>query len=377
MWYAKWQLIEGGALPYRDFNFSYPPLALALFIIPGLASGTAEGFYAVFSAQMLAIAWLTVLLVSRTASRMGLDGFRAAALYFIVLLMYSTELTKKLDIAAAAAVLSAMWLWLSGRRTGSYLMLVLGALVKIYPVFLIPVFLMASYLAPGGDRRIGILKGIAAAAGLGVAAVLMMLAAGVPMSGLSEAFLSQAGRSFQAESVPGNITHLLGLLGIFDYGVAESAHTYIITQGPLAGLRDGWIWAVAVMCILSYIAVWVFGKRSSAGGPARVLALGSCLTVLAVLLSYMVFSTQYMLWIVTLLPFVIMGEKGPSARLRMQAAYLALFPVLLPLMAWYLFGIGEAAAALSVLVRNLLLLWFALRIISMLSGRRPAFPRRQ
>ena len=149
MWYAKWQLIEGGALPYRDFNFSYPPLALALFIIPGLASGTAEGFYAVFSAQMLAIAWLTVLLVSRTASRMGLDGFRTAALYFIVLLMYSTELTKKLDIAAVAAVLSAMWIWLSGRRTGSYLMLVVGALVKIYPVFLIPVFLMASYLAPG------------------------------------------------------------------------------------------------------------------------------------------------------------------------------------------------------------------------------------
>jgi hypothetical protein len=91
----------------------------------------------------------------------------------------------------------------------------------------------------------------------------------------------------------------------------------------------------------------------------------------------MVFSTQYMLWIVTLLPFAIMGEKGPSARLRMQAAYLALFPVLLPLMVWYLFGIGEAAAALSVLVRNLLLLWFALRIISMLSGRRLAFPRRQ
>ena len=101
-----------------------------------------------------------------------------------------------------------------------------------------------------------------------------------------------------------------------------------------------------------------------------MLVLSSASAVLVVLLTFMIFSTQYMLWIITLLPFVIQGEKDTKKRRILQSLYLLQFVILVPLMLWLLFGSGEAFAAASVFVRNMMLLFILLYCIGEITGRR-------
>lgn len=369
VWNRNWNRIEDGLVPYLDFSFAYPPLALALEAIPGILTESEEGFYAIFSAQMLLFAWASVWLVAKVADKLGQSGFRTGALYFIVLLFYSTELTKKMDIVPAVTVLLALYYYLSARDLPAYAVLLIGGLIKIYPLLLAPVFIIDAFARKSSERRTGAVKGVAMILIVFAAAVVGLLAAGFSLSETADVFLHQSGRNFQIESVPGNLFLILGMLGLGGYEIVSHAHTYNV-ESDIADLCDGWwLWLSAALVIVSYIVFWHYRRKASPEEAENALVKGMVLSVLTLLLTFMVFSTQYMLWIVTLLPLMIMAEQDGRTRLTMQALFLLLFPVLLPQMIWYLFDWGEALGAVSVLIRNLLLLWFLAYALRGLQGR--------
>ena len=373
VFYGNWLSLRSGELPYVDFSFGNPPLSLLFIAIPGALSSDLQGYYCLHAAEMMILAWSSVYLVMKISGRLGLNRFRTTALYFVVLLMYSEEIVKKLDMAVAITVLLALYMFLQRRFTLSYATLIIGAMIKVYPVVLIPVFIMVNLADRSDPRRFrNVAAGLAVIAAAAAIVFAAMGVCGLSVDRVVDVFTQQAGRDFQIESVMGNILQIFGMLGLYSYELVGRSYTYNVECAPADALSGCWVIVTVAAYILLMWAVWHFRLRTDTG-PAdrdRVLVLSSASAVLVVLLTFMIFSTQYMLWIITLLPFVIQGEKDTKKRRILQSLYLLQFVILVPLMLWLLFGSGEAFAAASVFVRNMMLLFILLYCIGEITGRR-------
>ncbi len=355
VFYRDWLALEGGRLPYVDFSFGNPPLSFLFIAIPGILSWDLYSYYCFQAAEMTVLAWLSVYMVMKISGRLGLNRFRVTAMYLLLLLMYSEELVKKLDMAVALSVLLAVYLFLQRRFPSAYLVLILGTMIKLYPAVLIPVFMMANLSERSAPARLrNALNGLLLVLGTVAAVFAAMAVLGLSADRIMDIFTQQSGRSFQIESVVGNLLQIFGMLGLYAYEIVGNNHTYIVECAPGDAISGVWVIVTAVSYLILLYVIWHFrfDKGTEAEERDAMTVRASAAAVLVILLTFMVFSTQYMLWIITLLPFVIGLEKDLRTRRTLWVIYLIQFAVLLPLMVWLLFGTGEAFAAASVLIRN-------------------------
>ncbi|HZB22398.1 MAG TPA: glycosyltransferase 87 family protein, partial [Gaiellaceae bacterium] len=139
--------IVDGELPYRDFGPEYPPLSLAVFVLPAaiVGAGAAEAeFGDTFELTMLACGIALVLVSAATLVSLGASPLRLCVALGLVgatpLLLGSVILTR-FDLWPALLTGAALLGFVRGRgRVGSGL---LGAAVaaKLYPLALAPVAL--------------------------------------------------------------------------------------------------------------------------------------------------------------------------------------------------------------------------------------------
>ena len=104
--------MKDGQLPYRDFVEVYPPLALPVFLIPGLIAGQHfSGFTEVFEAIMLVCGLGAVGLASYMVASMGESTKRLAgamALGFVVPTMSPSPLVRRGSELLESSALAAM-----------------------------------------------------------------------------------------------------------------------------------------------------------------------------------------------------------------------------------------------------------------------------
>lgn len=373
VFYGNWLSIREGMLPYVDFSFGNPPLSFVFIVIPGLFSWDLYSYYVFQAAEMTVLAWLSVYMVMKISGRLGLNRFRVTAMYLLLLLMYSEELVKKLDMAVALSVLLALYLFLQRRFPSAYLVLLIGAMIKVYPVVLIPVFMMANLSERSDPARLhNALGGLALTLGAVAAAIAAMAVLGMSADRIIDVFTQQSGRDFQIESVAGNLLQIFGMLGLYSYEIVSRNFTYNVACAPGDAVSGVWVAVTMVSYLLLLYVIWHsgFGREMETGERDAVTVRASVAAVLVVLLTFMVFSTQYMLWVITILPFVIGLEGDVRDRRILWIIYLMQFAILLPMMFWLLFGVGEAFAAVSVLVRNASLFLILFYCVGAIAGRR-------
>jgi hypothetical protein len=250
--------LAAGRWPYRDVAVEYPPLAMALILMPALpllafpdiaprhdAAFTPPlthlphpdpvryGAYATsFAVELLLLDALTLLLVCWAAPRLAAPGqsiavrCSRAGLLYVAVTFACGALLQKFDLVAGTAVLAAVALLVSGRIRLAWAALALATLIKGFPLLAAPLFtaymLMQAELpnctARGWIRdwltRL-VARRAALAAGLGafiavlvVGALPVLLTAGP--GPLLDAVLYHAGRGTEIESLYGNVLLLSG-----------------------------------------------------------------------------------------------------------------------------------------------------------------------
>ena len=70
--------IAEGLVPYRDFRFEYPPLALPALVLPALVTGSLEAYRAVFVAELAIVGALAVLFLGEALRRLAGTGSTVA-----------------------------------------------------------------------------------------------------------------------------------------------------------------------------------------------------------------------------------------------------------------------------------------------------------
>jgi hypothetical protein len=298
--------IADGKVPYRDFALEYPPGALPMFALPGLAeSGHDQEVSSTFRRAFETLMWLcgaaallgmAVVLRSLRRSTVGV----CAALVFTALapLAVGSVILSRFDLWPAAIVVAALAALVSGRLRLGHLLLGLGVVAKLYPAVLVPLAFGFAWRR-AGRREALICLGLLA----GFAALLFLPFFVLSPGGVWNSFSVQLGRPLQVESLGSALLlaahHLFGLdvTGSTSHGSQNLAGT-----GAHAMAIGSTVVQVAAL-----IGIWAMFARGSASRESLVRASAAALVVFVALGK--VLSPQFLIWLIPVVPLV-RGRRG-------------------------------------------------------------------
>jgi hypothetical protein len=345
-----------GRLGHPELPQEYPPLSVIPFAL-ALIGPPAAG------QDAFALGMAAIFLLGFVAVRRWKGPSRAWTYAAYALAAGPATLLFRYDIVPALLALGCVWLLERRRYAAAYPLIGIGTLVKLFPVVLLPVTLIAHArdARPGGGWDVARRLALGAAVCLGVVAAGFALGVAVdPAHGLG-AITYDLRRPIEVESVPATLMWLGSLVGIPMRPVY--AYTSYDVTGPLsaaasvigdAGLGVGMLW------------VW---WRQATGRMDVARAVAASLLVL--LCGSGVLSAQYLLWVAPVLAVV------DGFRFRWLAVFLLtalIFPVLFQVAIRYSPTIVYSAGFLvGVSARNVLLVACTVRFL--VTGRPEPDPR--
>src|SRR6478672_4781998 len=138
--------IADGKVPYRDFGVEYPPGALPVFALPGLAKpglnqDVSTGFRRSFETLMWlcgAAALAAMAVVLRVLRRSTANVWASLCFAATAPLLLGSVILSRFDLWPTALVAVALAALVSGRLRLGHAFLGLGITAKLYPAVLVP-----------------------------------------------------------------------------------------------------------------------------------------------------------------------------------------------------------------------------------------------
>jgi hypothetical protein len=338
--------IADGLVPYRDFRFEYPPLALPALVIPALVTGSLEAYRAVFVAELAIVGALAVLVLGealRCLGRDGLDRRLSLALVAVLPVALGGVILTRFDLIPAALVAASVALLAYGRLRAASVVVGLGIAVKLYPVVLVPLLGVAAWRRGGRAELARVLALTAAPVVLAYLPFLIM-----SPDGVANSIGRQLGRPLQVESLGAGVLLAFHHAADTSLGWASGSGSQNLTGTAADSLAV--VQGIAQVAALAL--VWVGFAR----GPAtteRLVRYAAASVVAFVALSK-VLSPQFLVWLVLLVPLV--GGPRRRAALGLLALACVATAVWFPARYWELVKEFDPLASWLVLFRGVVLL---------------------
>ncbi len=355
-------LLIAGRLPYRDFSVEYPPLALLFFTLPRLFSQEFNAYLRIYNLEVLAVEAATLTVILKVASRCSLHRERRLYPLFAYLMLVSSSgqiFLHRYDALPAFLTILAIHQYLKGHEKSAWTVLACGVMTKVYPVLLAPLFLLTSFSGKSHKFKDALSGSLIF---LGVPALILspflILAGGKSL----QPFLYNLERGIQLESTYASLllfTHsALGLPVriVFPFRAYEVLSPLSSTLSSLA---------MPIMLMLQFgLYLLYFGylhrsNRDNIQGDhehASLLVRFCLLSTLAFLLSYKVFSPQFLAW---LFPLVALHKRqSERAEKNITATFIVacgLTQIIFPLAYDHLVAMSSLVVSI-LFARNLLLI---------------------
>ena len=350
--------LAAGHLPYHDVMVEYPPLAIALILLPALPllpfAGIAPRPDAAFSLpltqlpspdpirygasgvsfaiMMLVIDALTLWLVIRAARHFTRNDvvIAGAGLLYTLLAFLSGAVMQKFDLMVGTLLLAAALALVSRRRGLAWSLLAAATLIKGFPIFIAPAFVLYELELTGRvDLREAaraalrpLLRGVAWLAGV-IGAVTLVIAAFAGWAPVLHSVATQAGRDVEIESLYGAAALALGWLpgmAVETAFHASSLSRVVLSPATTPALVGPLSMALlGTALLLAYLTMWrSWRKRVAAarvvGDTAvseatrlranQALLLGVTLVTLAFTLTFRALPAHYILDFLPLIPLL-------------------------------------------------------------------------
>jgi hypothetical protein len=337
------RMVDAGALPHRDFDVEYPPLATGFFWLIGRIP---LDYQLAFSFAMLACLIVSALAALTGARILGLGPRRqtlAVAVVAITPLTLGTLVQTRYDLLIAALLGWTLVAAFSDRFAWAWSLLAVATAVKLVPVLLLPALALWHWHRRG--RRPAVAG--ATAYGAGVAATILPFFALAPEE-TWRLFGYHLDRPLQIESLGSSIIHVLGepFQSVNSYG----------SENVVGSLPDAFAAGSTVLLLASLVGILIsfrgrlrFDPRT--GRAALVSAFAA--TIAAGIALGKVISPQYLVW---LLPAALLveGRRGRLASIVVVVA-MGLTQLVFPLLYTDLVERGADLPVWLLLARNVLL----------------------
>jgi hypothetical protein len=363
------QSLLAGLIPYRDFTFEYPPLAVSPMVLPQFLAGGEGGMEAyrwLFLLQNTLISCAVAAALAWLALRRWASGSpsRVLAAYALLVVAVAPLVAWRIDIFVGLFVMLAVLATVKDRPALAGLALGLGALAKVYPAFLLPVFLVRHLARREALAAVRMLTGFL----LAVALVMVPL---VVVGGRAALYFVdwQQARGVEIESVVSGVVLFAHLVFGADAAANHAFNSWQISSPLVDVLASPLPILMLVLLALLFAAAFVgFRAEHQTEPPRQGDLLSACLmaVLLVVILTNKVFSPQYLVWLIPLAALRPIREAVLLALIGglTLAIFIFNWPQLLAL---------DAGMIVLLNVRNLLvlilLLWLAWRIVSVATRR--------
>jgi len=298
--------IADGKIPYRDFTLEYPPGALPMFALPGLAEpgegqDVSPGFRRTFetlmwlcgAASLAAMAVVLAVLRRRPAAVWSALGFAALA----PLALGSVYLSR-FDLWPAALAVAGIAALVAGRLRVGHAVLGLGAAAKLYPGVLIPLALAYAWKRAGRREAL-----VCLALAVGVPLLIFLPFVILSPGGVWHSFSVQLTRPLQVESIGAALL----LAAHHAFGVDVTGETSHGSQNLAGNGADAL--AIGASIVQLAVLLWIFVAFARGSGSRESLVRYSAAAVCAFVALGKVLSPQFLIWLVPLVPLV-RGRRG-------------------------------------------------------------------
>jgi len=342
--------IADGKVPYRDFAVEYPPGALPMFALPGLAEPgknqqVSAGFRRAFETLMWmcgAVALLAMAVVLRVLRRSDLNLWAALCFAAVAPLLLGSVILSRFDLWPAAICVAALAALVSNRLRLGHALLGLGITAKLFPVVFVP--LAVAYVWKRAGRREALIC-LALLAGV-VGAIFLPFVVLSP-GGVWDSLSVQLSRPLQVESLGASL--LLVGHHVFGFGLAgETSHGSQNVAGSAAGVL-----AVAATLLQVGVLGWIWTWFARGRGDGEALVRSTAAALCAFVALGKVLSPQFLIWLIPIVPLV-RGRRGLWAS-GLLAAALVLTQVWFPFRYFRLALHFEAGLSWVLLARDLAL----------------------
>lgn len=296
--------VLSGLMPYSEAKFEYPPLSLVFMLIPRVLTWDLESFH--YGCAILTYVFLAIgsyFLVRIADERIGCR-WQTHLIMILVVLFGSYFVIARNDVYPTVMAIIAFWLYLKDRHVLAFIVMALAAMTKMYPaIFLLPM-LMPFLMRREWKKSFVCL----------IAAVVTCLLVELPFlitdPSTAFAYLTyHSDRGIQLESVASGFFMVYNLIVPGDLSVVFSyGSDNLVGVGPdtLAPLMN------PIMAVVLLVFVFaVFSRAFRNERTCRDIGPLVCLVSVAMLLLFVafskVYSAQYLIWIVMLLPLTQMS----------------------------------------------------------------------
>jgi glycosyl transferase family 87 len=358
--------IADGKVPYRDFDLEYPPGALPVFALPGLADPgrdqhVSSGFRRSFETLMWlcgAAALTAMAVVLRALRRSTVNVWAALCLAAIAPLLLGSVVLSRFDLWPAAIVVAALAALVSGRLRLGHALLGLGIAAKLYPVVFVPLGIVFVWKRAGPREALACLT-----LALGVVAAIFAPFVILSPGGVWHSLTVQLGRPLQVESL-GSALLLVGHR-VFGFGVTgETSHG----SQNLSGTAATWM-AIVSTLLQAGVLIWIWTAFARSQGDAEALVRSTAASLCAFMAFGKVLSPQFLIWLIPIVPLV-RGRRGLAASALMGVA-LVLTQTWFPFRYFRLALNFEAGLSWLLLARDLTLVAL-LAVLALALRRTPA-----
>ena len=290
-------LMRGGAFPYRDFAFEYPPAALPAMLVPSYMSWSYATSFAVLMGACGAGCIALVASALREVEAGAARTWAALLLLGASPLILGSLFDSRFDLWPTLLAVGALAALIRERPFVTGALLALGFAAKLWPGALLPIAVVYLWRRRGSDRALA-----AVATFVLVAAACFVPFAVVAPNGLRHMFADQLGRPLQVESLGAAVLMALQHLGMRAVSTIDS-HGGQALNGRGAGFAANLSSALEIVAV---VAIWVWFARLRRPGTEEVLVAAAA-TVCALVAFDKVLSPQYLIWLV---PFVALVRGG-------------------------------------------------------------------
>lgn len=308
--------VLSGLMPYSEMAFEYPPLSLFFMLIPRILSWNIDSFYYCCAIQTYCFITIGTYVLLRIADDFVGCRWQTHLILILFILFGGYFVIARNDVYPAVFVIIAFWMYLRNRHVLAFVIMAIAAMIKMYPaIFLIP--MVIPFIIKGDWKKAVICM---------FSAVIVCLIVELPFlitdPSTAFAYLTyHSDRGIQVESVAGSFFMLYNILipgdltVVFGYG---SDNLSGVGPDALAPYMNS-ILAVVLLFFIIIMAVrirrFVLFEKS---GPYIVLI---SMTMLMLFITFSkVYSAQYIIWIMLLLPLTQMSCFDNRCRLEVLMA---------------------------------------------------------
>jgi hypothetical protein len=332
-----------GLLPYRDFELEYPPLAPALFALPGHADDS-SAYAHWFNDWMYVFSLLTAVVTALVGVAIWPRGRRAwlvALAAGLAMAAVGTIVENRFDIVVALCMVTALLFVCVRLPLPAAVALGIGFALKLTPIILLPLVLI---IARGPKRKLAALAAFAVSAAIPFVPYVAMAPGGV-----AHIFTYHMDRPLQIESVlatPLLVGHALDRVRVEivtafgSQGIAAPGATTLASAGT-------YLTVVA----LALVTVLVWRRRDVLRAQPDLIPIAALAFVLAGMVFGKVLSPQFMVWLVPFVAVVVVRDQWLGG---MGFATLLLTQINFPVKYWKLVYL-EPNAIMWLAARNALL----------------------